>query len=107
MWAVTRSIKFQNKLAKDAIINALKSKSTDMFQDGGMIIRAFTNVTENSIEIFHLFKNKDYVNKQRASWTNQFWQDIREMGGTVSFTEGECEIEYSSHINLNNFKKIG
>ena len=61
MWAVTRSIKFQNKLAKEAIINALKSKSTDMFQDG-MIIRAFTNVTENSIEIFHLFKNKEYVN---------------------------------------------
>ena len=63
MWAVTRSIKFQNKLAKEAIINALKSKSTDMFQDG-MIIRAFTNVTENSIEIFHLFKNKEYVNKK-------------------------------------------
>ena len=38
--------------------------------------------------------------------TNQFWQDIREMGGTVSFTEGECEIEYSSHINLNDFNKI-
>ena len=45
MWAVTISIKFQNKLAKEAIINALKSKSTDMFQDGEMIIRAFTNVT--------------------------------------------------------------
>ena len=106
MWAVTRSIKFQNKLAKEAIINALKSRSKDMFQDGGMLIRAFSNVTENSIEIFHLFKNKDYVNKQRAQWTNQFWQDIREMGGTVSFTEGECEVEYSSHINLNDFNKI-
>jgi hypothetical protein len=106
MWAVTRSIKFQNKLAKEAIINALKSKSTDMFQDGEMIIRAFTNVTENSIEIFHLFKNKEYVNKTRAAWTNQFWQDIREMGGTVSFTEGECEVEYSTHINLNDFNKI-
>ena len=105
MWAVTRSIKFQNKLAKEAIINALKSKSTDMFQDG-MILRAFTNVTENSIEIFHLFKNKEYVNKTRAAWTNQFWQDIKEMGGTVSFTEGECEVEYSSHINLNDFNKI-
>jgi len=39
------------------------------------------NVTENSIEIFHVFKNKEYVNKTRSSWTNQFWQDIREMGG--------------------------
>ena len=95
MWAVTRSIKFQNKLAKEAIINALKSRSKDMFQNGDMIIRDFTNVTENSIEIFHLFKNKEYVNKTRAAWTNQFWQDIKEMGGTVSFTEGECEVEYS------------
>ena len=106
MWAVTRSIKFQNKLAKEAIINALKSKSTDMFQDGEMIIRAFTNVTENSIEIFHLFKSKEYVYKTRSAWTNQFWQHIREMGGTVSFTEGECEVEYSPHINLNDFNEI-
>jgi len=105
MWAVTRSIKFQNKLAKEAIINALKNKSTDMFQDG-MIIRAFTNVTENSIEIFHLFKNKEYVNKTRAAWTNQFWQDIKEMGGTVSFTEGECEVEYSPKLDLNDFNQV-
>ena len=105
MWAVTRSIKFQNKLAKEAIINALKSKSTDMFQDG-MIIRAFTNVTENSIEIFHLFKNKEYVNKTRATWTNQFWQDIKEMGGTVSFTEGECEVECSPKLDLNDFNQV-
>ena len=106
MWAVTRSIKFQNKLAKEAIINALKSRSKEMFQDGDMLIRAFTNVTENSIEIFHLFKNKEYVNKQRSAWTTQFWQDIREMGGNVSFTEGECEVEYSPYINLEDFKKI-
>ena len=46
MWAVTRSIKFQNKLAKEAIINVLKSKRTEMFQDG-IIIRVFTNITDN------------------------------------------------------------
>ena len=106
MWAVTRSIKFQNKLAKEAIINALKSRSKEMFQDGDMLIRAFTNVTENSIEIFHLFKNKEYLNKTRAAWTNQFWQDIKEMGGTVSFTEGECEVEYSSKLDLNDFNQV-
>ena len=105
MWAVTRSVKFQNKLAKEAIINALKSKSTDMFQDG-MIIRAFINVTENSIEIFHLFKNKEYVNKTRAAWTNEFWQDIKEMGVTISFTEGKCEVEYSSKLDLNDFNQV-
>ena len=104
MFAVTKSIKFQNKLAKEAILNALKSKSASMFNEG-MILRCFMNVTENSIEIFHVFKNKEYVNKTRSSWTNQFWQDIREMGGTVSGLEGECEVEYSSEINLEDFTK--
>jgi hypothetical protein len=106
MFAVNKSIKFQNKLAKEAILNALKSKSDSMFNEG-MILRCFMNVTENSIEIFHVFKNKEYVNKTRSSWTNQFWQDIREMGGTVSGLEGECEVEYSSEINLEDFTKKG
>ncbi|MGA0412329.1 MAG: hypothetical protein ACO3NN_05965 [Candidatus Puniceispirillales bacterium] len=105
MFAVTKSIKFQNKLAKEAIINALKNKSSAMFNEG-MILRCFVDVTENSIEIFHIFKNKEYVNKARSSWTNQFWQDIREMGGTVSGLEGACEVEYSSKINLEEFSKI-
>ena len=105
MFAVTKSIKFQNKLANEAILNALKSKSKAMFSEG-MILRCFMNVTENSIEIFHVFKNKEFVNKTRSSWTNQFWQDIREMGGTVSGLEGDCEVEYSPHINLDDFNKI-
>ena len=75
MWAVTVSKKIQNKLAKEAIINALK--------------------------------NKNYVMQKRSEWTNQFWQDIKEMGGSVSREEGECEVEYSSDINLEDFIKIG
>ena len=29
------------------------------------------------------------------------------MGGSVSRVEGECEVEYSSDINLEDFMKIG
>ena len=28
------------------------------------------------------------------------------MGGTVSFTEGECEVEYSPKLDLNDFNKV-
>ena len=63
MFAVTKSIKFQNKLAKEAILNALKSKSKAMFSEG-MILRCFMNVTENSIEIFHVLKIKSLLIKQ-------------------------------------------
>ena len=42
----------------------------------------------------------------KSNWTDQFWQDIKEMGGLVSRTEGECEVEYSSEINIEEFKKV-
>ena len=106
MWAVTVSIKFQNKLAKESILSTLKNKSGNMFEGGGLIFRCFVNITENSVEIYHVFKNKGYVTKMRSNWTDQFWQDIKEMGGSVSRTEGECEVEYSSEINLEEFKKM-
>ena len=40
MWAVTKSIKFQNKLAKEAILNALRAKSKNLFLEG-MVLRCF------------------------------------------------------------------
>jgi|TARA_B100000768_G_scaffold98534_1_gene91885 hypothetical protein len=106
MWAVTVSIKFQNKLAKEAILSALKNKSTDMFEGGGLLLRCFVNLTDTSVDIYHIFKDKNYVEKKRSEWTNQFWQDIKEMGGSVSRVEGNCEVEYSPVINLENFSKI-
>ena len=60
MWAVTKSIKFQNKLAKEAILKALRAKSKNLFLEG-MVLRCFMHVTENSIELFHIFENKEYV----------------------------------------------
>ena len=39
-------IKFYNILAKEAIINALKNKSMDLFEGGGLLFRCFVNLTE-------------------------------------------------------------
>ena len=106
MWAVTVSIKFQNKLAKEAILSALKIKSSDMFQGEGLLVRCFVNLTDTSVDIYHIFKDKNYVEKMRSEWTNQFWQDIKEMGGAVSRVEGKCEVEYTSNLNLEDFTKV-
>ena len=73
----------------------------DMFEGGGLFFRCFVNLTENSVDIYHVFKNKDYVMQKRSEWTNQFLQDIKEMGGAVS------RVEYLSDINLEGFMKIG
>ena len=82
MYATTKSIKFQNKLAKEAILNALRAKSKTLFVEG-MILRCFMHVTENSIELFHIFENKEYVNKARSSWTNQFYKIFE-----------KCEVQF-------------
>ena len=69
-----------------------------------IILGIETSCDETAASIIQ--ENKEYVNKARSSWTNQFWQDIREMGGTVSGLEGECEVEYSPKLDLNDFNKV-
>ena len=63
MFAVTKSIKFQNKLAKEAILNALKSKSKIMFSEG-MILRCFMNVTKTRLRYFTFLKIESLLIKQ-------------------------------------------
>ena len=36
---------------------------------------------------------------EKKEFSTKFWEDIKEMGGVVSLTEGECEVEMSSFIN--------
>ena len=82
MFGTTITIKFQNKLAREAILDRLKSKSKYMFEDGGLILRSFLSVTDTKVEIFHVFKDKDYALKERSAWTDQFgkiskkWEDL-------------------------------
>ena len=50
MFGTTITIKFQNKLAREAILDRLKSKSKYMFEDGGLILRSFLSVTDTQVE---------------------------------------------------------
>ena len=60
MFGTTITVKFQNKLARETILDRLKSKSKYMFEDGG----------------------------------------------SVSRVTGQCKVEYSDKMNLENFIKI-
>ena len=44
------------------------------------------------------------VRKARKSFSTQFWKDIKDMGGIVSFSEGECELELSNFIKSSDAK---
>ena len=82
MIGATVTVKLQNKLAKDSIVMSLKNVSEHLFtEDRGLLMRCFTNVSDTQVDMFHL------------------WKDIKEMGGVVSLTEGECEVEMSPFIN--------
>ena len=100
MIGVTVTVKLQNKLAKDSIVMSLKNVSQHLFsEDRGLLIRCFTSVSDTQVDMFHLWKDKSYQLKTRKEFSTKFWEDIKDMGGVVSMTEGECEVEMSSLIN--------
>ncbi len=103
MYAVIVKIKVQNKLAKNSIVLSLKQWSSYLFLSGnGLILRCFMERSENEIDIFHVFESKKSVEKTRKENSNQFWNEIKEMGGQVTRTEGQCEVEMTS-----DFKDFG
>ena len=100
MIGVTVTVKLQNKLAKDSIIMSLRNVSQHLFtEERGLLLRCFTNVSDTQVDMFHLWKDKSYQLQTRKEFSIKFWEDIKEMGGVVSLTEGECEVEMSSFIN--------
>ena len=90
--------KVQNELAKKAIILALKDWSNDLFQNNGLMFRCFVDRTENQVEIFHVFRTKEEVEKVRKNKSEKFWNQIKEMGGQVTRFEGNCEVEVSKGL---------
>ena len=100
MYGITVTVKLQNKLAKDSIVMSLKNMSEELFnENGGLLIRCFTEVSDTQIDMFHLWKDKLYLLKTRIKFSNNFWKDIKEMGGIVSKSEGETVVEMSKLIH--------
>ena len=98
MFAVNVTIKVQNELAKKAIILALKDWSHDLFQNNGLMFRCFVDRTENQVEIFHVFRTKEEMEEVRKNKSNEFWNQIKDMGGQVTRYEGNCEVEVSKGL---------
>ena len=100
MYGITVTVKLQNKLAKDSIVMSLKNMSDELFnENGGLLIRCFTEVSDTQIDMFHLWKDISHLLKTRTKFSNKFWNNIKEMGGIVSKSEGETIVEMSKLIN--------
>ena len=73
MYGITVTVKLQNKLAKDSIVMSLKNMSEGLFnENGGLLIRCFTEVSDTQIDMFHLWKNKSYLLKKELSFLISF-----------------------------------
>ena len=79
---------------------SLKNVSQHLLSEDRGLTRCFTNVSDTQIDMFHLWKDKSYQSKTRKEFSTKFWEDVKDMGGVVSMTEGECEVEMSSLINV-------
>tara|TARA_A100001388_G_C28419586_1_gene334437 strand:+ start:227 stop:562 length:336 start_codon:yes stop_codon:yes gene_type:complete len=105
MIGITVTVKLQNKLAKNSIMLSLKSISEHLFSEtGGLLLRSFTHVSDTQVDLFHVWKDRTFQEKARKSFSTQFWNDIKDMGGIVSFSEGECELELSNFIKFSDAK---
>ncbi len=58
------------------------------------------------MEIFYIFKNIEFIVKERSPWTDQFWQDIKEIAITVLRFISDCEVEYSPKLYLYDLRKV-
>ncbi len=105
MIGITVTVKLQNKLAKNSIMMSLKSISEHLFSEtGGLLLRSFTHISDTQVDLFHVWKDRTFQEKARKSFSTQFWKDIKDMGGIVSFSEGECELELSNFIKSSDVK---
>ena len=83
MYGITVTVKLQNKLAKDSIVMSLKNMSEELFnENGGLLIRCFTEVSDTQIDMFHLWKDKSYLLKNKHNeWSNIKGDNIIKIDG--------------------------
>ena len=98
MYAVNVTIKVQNVLAKKAIVLVWEDWSSNLLQNNGLMLRCFVDRTKNQVEIFHLFRTKQEMEDVRTTKSNNFWDQIKEMGIQVTRFEGNCEVEVSTGL---------
>ena len=85
MYGITVTVKLQNRLAKDSIVMSLKNMSEELFnENGGLLIRCFTEVSDTQIDMFHLWKDKSYLLKTRTKFSNKFWKYNTQSGHSSS-----------------------
>ena len=99
-------LKFQNKLAKETMKHSLKS-IVDKFFAEGLLLSLFIDVDDNTLYYVNVWQSLGATEKVRNQGKfKEFFDQVREMGISLTIVEGSTDGRFSDPSVLNAFTKI-
>ena len=99
-------MKFQNKLAKETMKHSLKA-IIDKFFAEGLLLSLFIDVDDNTLYYVNVWQslgaNEEVRNQGKFK---EFFDQVREMGISLTIVEGSTDGRFSDPSVLNAFTKI-
>ena len=99
------NIKFPNELAKKSVIALSRAITKDHFKQG-LLIRLHADISTNSSMIILLWKNKEKFDESRVKFGEKFISEVKEMGGIISVSEGNAEVDKAKEIDFSDFNEF-
>ena len=104
MYTRVHTFKFQNKLAKNAIMQSIK-ELTDINFKKGLQFRYFVEIDDNTLILFSIWDSEETFLNVSSSHAD-FRKDIKEMGIKMTSTGGKTNGSYSDLTDLSLLKKL-
>ena len=99
-------LKFQNKLAKETMKHSLKS-IVDKFFDEGLLLSLFIDIDETTLYYVNVWESLRATEQVRNQGKfAEFFDQVREMGISLTIVEGSTDARFSDPSILNAFTKI-
>ena len=98
-------IKFPNELAKKSVIALSRTVTANHFKNG-LLIRLHANISSNSCMIILLWKNRSNFDVARKNFGEKFIAEVKEMGGIITISEGDAEVDKAKEIDFSKFNEF-
>ena len=98
-------IKFPNELAKKSVIALSRTVTTKHFKNG-LLIRLHANISSNSCMIILLWNDRSSFDVARKNFGEKFIAEVKEMGGIITISEGDAEVDKAKEIAFSQFNEF-
>ena len=104
MYTRVHTFKFQNKLAKNSIMQSLR-ELTELYFNQGLQFRYFVEIDDNTLILFNIWENEIAFENIRK-YNIDFIKDIKGMGIKMSSTGGLTKGTFSDLTNFSLLEKL-